>query len=530
MTSARMASVMHRVAAPASILAGSAGLYKWAQSELGEDAIERTLSFYRVAMPALAEYKLFEWRCAQQMFPLTPAEQDAGFEALHEKWAPRFRDKYLELRGFYLKQGQGIANNVADLFPAKWQQEMRPTMDRVPHHSYAAVRSIVEHELGWVFDDFEESPIGAASIGQVHRATWRGKQVVVKVQYPEVERTFRGDVFAVKRICKELFPQYYVAFEEIEKQFKTEFDYRGEAKNAEEIRANLRKAGFRVDVPRVHLATRKVLVMDEMPGRPLIRALESEARRQADKSNLTLDEFIAKEQARDDEAVAQGRLLHGWRWVPTALNPSRIVDELLRVHGHQVLIDGCFNADPHPGNILVDPRGRLALIDYGQVKRIDLDTRLELARMLLLVDYAVKTDPRTTKKPATPAHLAARKAVAQAMIDGGFATKHPDDVDSIYELASVYYGRDDRLWIYPLNFQQWTDHMQRRNPVVNIDDCEDAVFIVRCAMLIRGLGHAVRQHRNLAAAWRPIAANLLRRHGRLRGVEAEIAAFERDAS
>ena len=114
-------------AATAAGVAGGSGYgYYWARNELGADAVERTLSFYQVAVPAFLEYKSLEFRCEglprlvegtplASQFPVISAEGEvARFVPLHEKWSPRFKDKFFELRGFYLKHGQAIANNLAE--------------------------------------------------------------------------------------------------------------------------------------------------------------------------------------------------------------------------------------------------------------------------------------------------------------------------------------------------------------------------------------------------------------------------------
>ncbi|KAJ8606331.1 hypothetical protein CTAYLR_010604 [Chrysophaeum taylorii] len=499
---------MYRVAPPA-VAAGAACAsyagYWWANEVLGEAAVERTVSFYRVALPAFVEYKTHE---------LLGSED---FDPLHNKWAPRFRAKYLELGGFYLKQGQGIANNVADLFPKRWQEEMEPILDRVPAYPAERVREILEEE--GVEVEVKEL-LGSASIGQVHRARWNGRDVVVKVQYPEVERTFRGDVFAVKRICRDLFPQYYVAFEEIERQFKTEFDYRGEAANSEQIRESLGRRFPDVIVPKVHLATKRVLIMDEVKGGvALTKALKDLAEREAKRRGITAEELAEAERRKDEEAAAQGRLIRLWGMSASA----RLVDKLLAIHGYEVLINGCFNGDPHPGNVLL-AGSKIALIDYGQVKRLDDATRLNFAKLILLVDLAIQTDPRSGEgDPAVFA--AAKRAVADAMLETGFSTKN-NDPECLYELASVYLGRDDRAWIWPRNFQQWTDHMERLDPVSTLS--EPLVMVVRCGMLLRGIGHVLRQHRNLAHAWKPIATTALRDANQLETTLDQIEAIKKN--
>jgi predicted unusual protein kinase regulating ubiquinone biosynthesis (AarF/ABC1/UbiB family) len=201
-----------------AVAGGGAGYaYWWANKELGESAVERTLSFYEVAAPCFIQYKWLEFRLEHlppmlqgtplsSQFPLiSAAEEVERFQPLHDKWAPLFRDKFFALRGFYLKHGQTIGTNMAELFPKRWQDEMQPMLDQVPPKDFETIKAIVEADLGKpmgeVFSGFEELPIGSASIGQVHRAVLRdgNKRVVVKIQYPEVEQTFRGDVFAVKR-------------------------------------------------------------------------------------------------------------------------------------------------------------------------------------------------------------------------------------------------------------------------------------------------------------------------------------------
>lgn len=514
--------------------------YYYVTNEFGEEAVGRTLSFYQVAVPAFVAYKSLEFQC-EKLPSLIPSPlqkyikvDEEDFETLHRRWAPRFLDKYLELRGWYLKGGQAIANNVADLFPKIWQDAMEPILDNVPPIGIEKVWDIVRQE-GVDFDFIEAEPIGSASIGQVHRARWQGKDVVVKVQYPEVEKTFRGDVFAVKRLCQELFPQYYVAFEEIERQFATEFDYRGEAKNSEDIRRKLpRKFHQRIQIPQVYYATKRLLVMEEVKQcetlkRALTRMAQLEAKRRGFGDDLK--KLAEDEQEKDAVAAREGRLVtNAWwsRWLwrlaggYNTHQPASLVDLLLDVHGHQVLIDGCFHGDCHPGNVLLTPR-HLALVDFGQVKRIDRNTRIQLAKILLLVDAAIKTDPRSGATDPV-AHEKARHAVARAMVDAGFETQH-NDVDVIYEMASCYFGRDDRVWIYPKNFQQWTEEIQSRDPVKNLSQCEDFVFVVRCAMLLRGLGHMIHEHRNLATAWKPYAVRVLRESGDLESIHRTIRSF-----
>ena len=192
------------------------------------------------------------------------------------------------------------------------------------------------------------------------------------------------------------------------------------------------------------------------------------------------------------------------------LNTARIVDELLDVHGHEVLIDGCFNGDPHPGNILiVNKTQKLALIDYGQVKRIKDKTRIELAKAILLIDKALKLD----KEKDPEAYQENYDNLVRHWYSIGFKTEncYPS---TAYQAATVYLGRDDDAFLAPLNLFQFMDKMQSDDPVAECDEAmEEYMMVFRVTLMLRGFGHALHHHRNLAASWKPIAEKCLKQEG-----------------
>ena len=209
------------------------------------------------------------------------------------------------------------------------------------------------------------------------------------------------------------------------------------------------------------------------------------------------------------------------------INAARLVDELLDVHGYEVLINGVFNADPHPGNILYvanETNGnapQLGLIDYGQVKYLSEKSRVNIAILIVLVDAAIKVDPRVDPSVRPEVHERAKACVAREMKRAG--TKTAKMLDStMYELGTVYYGRDDAAWIYPYNFLQWTDNIQAKDPMGSLEEVEDSVMVVQCGLMIRGLGHILQQPRNLAVAWGPHARCVLQEKGLLERTLAEI--------
>lgn len=155
----------------------------------GTEGLKRTVAFYSLAIPAYISYRTH----------MMLDSSDETWDELDKETSREGLDKILELRGFYIKSGQMCAANIGNAFPRIWQETMSVLQDQCPSKPFSVVKSIIEADFGRplddIFESFDESPIGAASIGQVHRATLRnGQAVVVKVMYPEVEDLFRGDV------------------------------------------------------------------------------------------------------------------------------------------------------------------------------------------------------------------------------------------------------------------------------------------------------------------------------------------------
>ncbi|CAM9934290.1 unnamed protein product, partial [Sphacelaria rigidula] len=156
------------------------------------------------------------------------------------------------------------------------------------------VEASLNKRLDSVFERFDERPLGAASIGQVHRATLKddGRDVVVKVMYPNVETMFRSDIKTMKDFCALAQPEHLVMLSEVEKQFLTEFDFREEAKNLQLVRENMRKAYRRqVVVPEAMIATPSVLVMEYVPGKMLVDALQEHMEVVAKERGMTVEEL-----------------------------------------------------------------------------------------------------------------------------------------------------------------------------------------------------------------------------------------------
>jgi hypothetical protein len=466
-----------------ALVVGTVGSAAFVRLEFGPDALPRLVEAYSYGIPCLIDYKRVQWlhdRIPRALGrPVDRSRLDAEYDALHAKWAPRLLAGCFSMGGFYLKGGQLVATNYANTFPRQWSEAFAPVLDAQPHKPWEQVEAIVKSELGLadlgeVFASFDKEPMAAASIGQVHRAVLRGsgRRVVVKVQYPEVEGRFRGDVRVTKWFYHVAMPEQEGQLDEVERQFANEFDYVREAAQLALVRDNLAKTGgtFRhvlVPEPLPHLCTKRVLTMEEVVGAvKLTSALEDDARHAAADRGITLKQLLAEEDAANVAALAAGRLRCGpdaatmgryitslrWRnaWrrlvgqpaLHVPLNHAALVDELMAVHGHQWLVDGAASGDPHAGNLLVvrgpdgdlapDSRGRyLALVDFGQLKVLTDPQRLAAARLVVALGRA---------DPASPADRAAVAALSTAV---GLHTAH-DNPDVLFDLTVR--GREADRW------------------------------------------------------------------------------------
>ena len=262
-----------------------------------------------------------------------------------------------ELGPTYVKMGQ-IVSSQASVIPEEWEVELEKLQSDVPPFPGAEVREIVEEELGApperLFATFEIEPLAAASTAQVHRATrFRGEQVVVKVQRPGIPSQMKADLGIMQRAAtvatRRSDQLRAIDLEGMIEQFSesvlAELDLLGEAYNAIRLSENL--AGIEgVHIPRIYpeLSTSRVLTM----------------------------EFIQGVKISDIEAIEAA----GLQREVVARNAMRAVIK-------QLLIDGFFHADPHPGNILVNlETGTINFLDCGMVGQLDLHQRLNLIQLI----------------------------------------------------------------------------------------------------------------------------------------------------
>jgi aarF domain-containing kinase len=156
----------------------------------------------------------------------------------------------------------------------------------------------IAQETGAVFEDWQNVPIGSASIGQVYKARLNGEDVAVKVQGDDVERQFRVDMRQLRRFCEFALPQFVAPLREIEAQFMTEFDYREEAKNLRRVRDNLMKSPWagKVVVPKPfeEYCSKRVLVMEYLKGVKLTDLLEGFVKEESIKQGKDANEVLSE--------------------------------------------------------------------------------------------------------------------------------------------------------------------------------------------------------------------------------------------
>jgi predicted unusual protein kinase regulating ubiquinone biosynthesis (AarF/ABC1/UbiB family) len=259
----------------------------------------------------------------------------------------------------FIKLGQ-LLSTRPDLIPPTYAAALARLQDKVEPFDGEDAERIVGEELGVrvskAFASFDRAPLAAASLGQVHRAVLRdGRTVAVKVQRPGIREQIVKDLDALEDVVEFMDRhtsggrKYEPArvLEEFRRTLLTELDYRREARNMATLDANLDEFQ-RIIVPRPveGYSTGRVLTMEYVRGRNISK-LSPLARMEAD-----------------------GRVL---------------AEDLFRAYLKQILVDGFFHADPHPGNVFLTDDGRIALLDLGMVGTLSPDLQQHLLRMILAV-------------------------------------------------------------------------------------------------------------------------------------------------
>jgi predicted unusual protein kinase regulating ubiquinone biosynthesis (AarF/ABC1/UbiB family) len=370
----------------------------------------------------------------------------------------------IRLEGLLIKAGQFIATR-ADILPDEWVSTLSGLQDRVPPRPFATIRRQVEGELGRPLDAsfarFDPTPIAAASLAQVHRAaTIDGRECAVKVQYPGIDGIVRCDLrnlMLTLRVLAWLEPHFdfRVIAGEILKYIPMELDFINEARNCEIVRSNFANQP-EVVIPRVYydLTSRRVLTMELIDG-VRVTDLEGMARAGIEK-----------------RAVGQ---------------------KLIEIFTEQILRDGFFHADPHPGNILVQPGPRIVLLDFGLAKDFPPAFRQAMVRLT----FAILT--------------ANREAILAAFHDLGFRTRE-ESPETLLMLADLFLGNSvkrNRAYADHELIEEFSEDLPktlRNNPIVEVP--ADVLLVNRVMGLLSGIGKTLDSQVNMFATLMPYAQSL----------------------
>lgn len=402
------------------------------------------------------------YKAIQALEKLGGARTDNLYRRQHRRSAELVYRTATRLQGLLIKSCQFIGTR-ADVLPDEYIEVLSRLQDRVPPRPFAEIAATVERELGRplaaVFRELDPVPLAAASLAQVHRGRLRdGREAAVKVQYADIARLvdvdLRAFAFFVNLLARiERSFDLRLIIRELRKYLPLELDFEHEARNAERIRANLAHRSD-VLVPRVYAehTTKKLLVMEYLPGIKITDV---------------------------DGLVAAG------------IDKQEVARLLSEVYCHQILVDGFFHADPHPGNILVQPGPRLVLLDFGLAKDFPPGFQTSVAELTAAI---LANDP---------------PRVAAAFHALGFRTRNGGN-DSLLALGEAFLGRAarngkpyaDRELIE--HFNNELPRLLRANPIVEAPS--DLLLVVRVMGLLAGIGKQLDSRVNPMAVILPFLA------------------------
>ncbi len=371
----------------------------------------------------------------------------------------------IRLEGLLIKASQFIATR-ADVLPDEWVSTLAGLHDHVPPRPFPMIREQIERELGRplesAYAEFDPVPIASASLAQVHAARLHdGRRCAVKVQYPGIEGIVRADLRNLLLVLKWLawlerdFDLRVVAREGL-KYIPMELDFVHEADNADTIRRNF--AGDpAVGVPEIYreFSARRVLTMELIEG-------------------IKITDVAALERAGiDKRAVAQ-----------------KLMDQFCAM----ILRDGFFHADPHPGNILVQPGPRLVYLDFGLAKDFPPVFRDGMVRLT----FAILTSDRA--------------ATIRAFTELGFRTRDGSP-DTLLTVADLFLGQTvtrNKAYADKELIEKFNDELPRAlraNPIVEVPG--DVLLVNRVMGLLSGLGKTLDSQVDLFATIMPYAQHLM---------------------
>ncbi|WP_027420298.1 ABC1 kinase family protein [Crocinitomix catalasitica] len=285
---------------------------------------------------------------------------DKRIGAVHQKNAERIKGAILELRGLFVKVGQ-LLSVMSTILPDAYAEVLESLQDAAPASPFSETEATIQKELGEsisaLFAEFDEVPIASASIGQVYKARLKtGEQVAVKIQHSNIEALAELDLNIVENLVKKV--SFFLkingiefVYQQVRKMVEEELDYALEAKSMVRISENI--AEFEnIVVPKVYpsYSSPKIIVCAFHEG-----------------VKITNREKLAE-----------------WN-----IDPQVLSETLITAFCKMILVDGFYHADPHPGNVLVNQKGEIILLDFGATAVLNDEMRKEIP---IIIQHIIRKD------------------------------------------------------------------------------------------------------------------------------------------
>lgn len=373
--------------------------------------------------------------------------------------ANRLKNTMLELQGLFIKAGQ-LISTLSNVLPEEFRGPLEELQDQAPPHSYEIISAVIQRELGKpieaIYGRFDIEPIAAASIGQAHRANLNGKEVIVKIQHPEIEQLAHIDLTIIERIVRTFARFMNIKgiehlYKQVEQMIEEELDYVQEAVSMQIVRQNL-AAEDTIYVPEVYTAfsSKRVLTIEYCEGTKINNIQQ-------------IDEW--------------------------GLSRAALTENLVRVYCQMILVDGFYHADPHPGNILVNEAGQIILLDFGAVSRLSPEMKQGIPSLL---QYVLQQNIDEVVRL-----LRRLGFIAEGEVAGQIATRLLDDVQNFI---------DNELQIETLNIHDISpDQLRMALQLINIREMtqimqipKDWVLLNRAVVLVGGVVFT------LTPEWNPV--------------------------